>query len=152
MRVSDGSSISYLNGNTYMASVVNNVLYYIDLDNNYALTSVNLSNNTKKVLTTDKVVLYNVYNDVIYYQEETYDHSFNRMNKDGSNQIKIYDGDITSISCTSKYTFSRCSVLILFTELRLMEILQSRNSLLRLTDKILYKPLRIILCKGLFLY
>lgn len=28
-----------------------------------------------------------------------------RMNKDGSNQIKIYDGDITSISCTSKYTF-----------------------------------------------
>lgn len=105
MRVSDGSSISYLNGNTYMASVVNNVLYYIDLDNNYALTSVNLSDNTKKVLTTDKVVLYNVYNDVIYYQEETYDHSFNRMNKDGSNQIKIYNGDITSISCTSKYTF-----------------------------------------------
>lgn len=105
MRLSDGTSLLYCDANTYLASIVDNVLYYIDLDNNYALTAVNLETNTRKVLTKDKVVKYNVYKDVIYYQEETYDHSLMRINKDGSNPVKIVDGDVSTISCTSKYTF-----------------------------------------------
>lgn len=105
LRLSDGSTLLYCDANTYLASVVDNVLYYIDLSNNYALTAVDLSTNTRKVLVKDRVVKYNVYKDVIYYQEESYDHSLSRINKDGSNQIKIIDGDVATISCTSKYTF-----------------------------------------------
>lgn len=105
MRLSDGTSLLYCDANTYLATVVDNVLYYIDLGNNYALTAVDLATNTRKVLTTDRVVRYNVYRDLIYYQEESYDHSLMRMNKDGSNPVKIVDGDVSTISCTSKYTF-----------------------------------------------
>lgn len=105
MRISDGSSTSYLVANATNVSLVDNVVYYIDLDNDYALTAVDLATNTRKVLTKDKVVRYNVYRDVIFYQEESYTHSLMRMRIDGSEATEITEGDVSSISCTSKYTF-----------------------------------------------
>ena len=105
LNLKNGISLMYCNANAYMATLVNNVLYYIDLDNNYALTAVDLSTNKRRVIVSDKVVFYNVYDTVIYYQEESYDHSFNRIRTDGTDKFKITDGDVASVSCTSLYTF-----------------------------------------------
>ena len=103
--IEDKTSSLYMDGNTYMANIVGNELYYIDLDNNYALTKVNLNTYDTYVLTDEKCVLYNVYNGIIYYQTEGAVNAMKRMNNDGSNQTVIMEGNITSISCTSQYTF-----------------------------------------------
>ncbi len=104
--ISSGSDSLYIEGNTYMASIVDGYVYYIDLDNGYALTRINLSDRKKTVISDDRCILYNVYDNVIYYQAENPNgHACYRINTDGSSRTKITDGDISSISCTSMYTF-----------------------------------------------
>ena len=105
MDIDDGVSALFYDGNTYMANIINNKMYYIDLDNNYALTCIDLLTYERQVLTNDRVVLYNVYNNVIYYQKENGTHALIRMNLDGSDKETIVEGDITTIHCTSLYTF-----------------------------------------------
>lgn len=105
MSIDTGNTAVFLDGNTYLPTRIDNTLYYIDLDNDYALTKLDISTNTETVLTTDKVVLYNVYDNVIFYQTENDVHEFVRMSTDGNNRAVIYQGDVTSISCTSEYTF-----------------------------------------------
>lgn len=106
MDISDGLSSLYMTGNTYMANYVDNNLYYIDLDNNYALTKVDLSTNLRTVISRDRCILYNVYNGVVYYQAENNGkHALYRIKTDGSDRTEIIEGDITTISCTSQYTF-----------------------------------------------
>lgn len=105
MSVDTGTTHLYLASNTYMATRVDNTLYYIDLENDYALTKIDLSTNLRSVVTTDHVVLYNVYDNVIFYQKENDTHEVVRINIDGTNRTVIYTGDVSSISCTSQYTF-----------------------------------------------
>ncbi len=105
MNVSDGSSYPVLEANTYMANYIDGILYYIDLDNGYALTSYYTQTGQSRVITSEHVVLYNVYEGVIYYQEETGEHSVVRIGSDGSNPVRLMAGDVSSISCTSQYTF-----------------------------------------------
>ena len=59
----------------------------------------------KRVITNERVVLYNIYENVIFYQEETGDHSVKRIYLDGTNPVMIMPGDVSNIGCTSKYTF-----------------------------------------------
>ncbi len=105
MSVETGASAIYLDVNAYLPTRVDNTLYYIDLDNDYALTKLDISTNTKSVITTDKVVLYNVYDNVIFCQTENDVHELVRISTDGNNRAVIFQGDVTSISCTSEYTF-----------------------------------------------
>lgn len=105
MSVETGNTAIFLDSNTYLPTRIDNTLYYIDLDNDYALTKLDITTNTKTILTTDKVVLYNVYDNVIFYQTENDVHEFVRMSTDGNNRSVIFQGDVTSISCTSEYTF-----------------------------------------------
>lgn len=104
--IGTGSDSLYIEGNTYMTNIVDGYVYYIDLDNGYALTRINLSDRKKTVISDDRCILYNVYENVIYYQAENPDgHACYRINTDGSGRIEIMSGDISSISCTSQYTF-----------------------------------------------
>ena len=105
MNIEDGQSVPCLDANTYMTNYINGVLYYIDLDNNYALTAYNTSTRAKRIITNERVVLYNIYENVIFYQEETGDHSVKRIYLDGTNPVMIMPGDVSNIGCTSKYTF-----------------------------------------------
>ena len=106
MDINSGNDSLYIEGNTYMTNIVDGYVYYIDLDNDYALTRINLTDLTKSVVTGDHCILYNVYGNVIYYQAENPDeHGCYRINTDGSNRTEILSGDISSISCTSRYTF-----------------------------------------------
>lgn len=99
------ASVAVLAGNTYKASMVDGILYYIDLDNNYALTKYDPAANTTSVLSGGRCVNYNVYEDVVFYQTEGSQNALRRVNTDGSNDILILAGNVDSISCTSQYTF-----------------------------------------------
>ena len=104
--IDTGNESLFMEGNTYMAQTVDGYLYYIDLDNGYALTRVNLADQKKEVISDDKCIFYNVYGNVVYYQAENGDdHGCYRINIDGSDRTEIMSGDISSISCTSQYTF-----------------------------------------------
>ena len=105
MNADDGSYVPCLEANTYMANYINDVIYYIDLDNNYALTAYNVNTKTTRVITNEHVVLYNIYENIIYYQEETGEHSLKRIYLDGTSPVTVMAGDVSSISCTSKYSF-----------------------------------------------
>ncbi len=106
MNVSDGLSSLYLTGNTYMSVYSEDTLYYIDLDNNSALTRIDLSSKQKTIVTTDPCTLYNVHGDtVFYYTESEAGRGLYRIGTDGSDRTYIMAGGISTISCTSKYTF-----------------------------------------------
>ncbi len=99
----------YKTGNFYMPIVCNNYMYYIDLDNNRALSRMNMATEEKEVLSSDKVVNYNLSEDsnVIFYQAENSldDHKLVRMDLNGENAIDVVLGDCFNISITSTYTY-----------------------------------------------
>ena len=100
-----GSDILYLKANTYQPIRIDDILYYIDLDNDYALTKINLTTNIRSVLTTDRVVRYNVYGNMIFYQSEDPVHEVVCMDTTGNKRRSLYTGDVSTIGCTSTYTF-----------------------------------------------
>ena len=100
-----GSDSLYMEGNTHQAIRVEDVLYYLDMNNDYALTKVNLVTNVRSVLTNDRVVKYNVYGNMIFYQSEDPVHEVVCMDINGNNRRSLYTGDVSTIGCTSKYTF-----------------------------------------------
>lgn len=96
-------------GNFYLPVVLNNYLYYIDLDNSRRLTKMNLSTEKTQVLTEDSCVSYNISEDknVIFYQAENSvdDHKLVKIDTNGDNLTVIKEGDCYNISITSKYMF-----------------------------------------------
>ena len=94
-----------LEGNTYLASMNDDILYYLDMSDNYVLTAYDTLTGTTKILYDGRCVNYNIYDDVIFFQTEDGDNALHRMNLDGSNDTIIMTGNADSISCTSQYTF-----------------------------------------------
>ncbi len=103
--LSSGADISVLEGNTYLASMNDDILYYLDMSNNYALTTYDTLTGVTKVIYDDKCINYNIYDDVIFFQTEDGNNALHRMNIDGSGDTIIATGNVDSISCTSQYTF-----------------------------------------------
>ena len=94
-----------LEGNTYLASIVDGTIYYIDMANNYALTKYDPATGISSVLYDGRCINYNVYDSVIFFQTEDGNNALHRMNIDGSNDTILIKGNTDSISCTSQYTF-----------------------------------------------
>ena len=92
-------------GNTYLASRVNGIYYYIDLDNSYALTKYEPSTGIKTVLYDGKVVNYNIYDNVVFFQTEGDFCGLHRIDTNGMNDTLLADGNVNRIFCTSNYTF-----------------------------------------------
>lgn len=105
MNMSDGSYRMVYTGNTAMASVVDDYLYYIDLDNDDRLTCVDLLTDRVYVLTAEPVTLYNVYDGMVFYQTAGDKPALCKINRDGSDPYTVVEGTVTSIYCTSIYTF-----------------------------------------------
>ena len=97
----------YYEGNTYMASIYNNKLYFIDLSDDYSLVCVDMLSGTQNTITSDHVVNYNVYENTVYYQIEEPVHALMKINVDGTGRLQLMEGDFSSISCTSSYSFFR---------------------------------------------
>lgn len=103
--LSCGLADTLLEGNTYLASMNDDILYYLDMSDNYVLTAYDTLTGTTKILYDGRCVNYNIYDDVIFFQTEDGDNALHRMNLDGSNDTIIMTGNSDSISCTSQYTF-----------------------------------------------
>ncbi|MDO5381955.1 MAG: DUF5050 domain-containing protein [Eubacteriales bacterium] len=98
----------FYNCNSYMATIEGNYAYYIDLDKDYTLVRLNTANRTLEQLfkpSNGKVINYNVYGNKIFFQVEGDATGLYRMNIDGTQVEYIAAGNITSIHCTSQYTF-----------------------------------------------
>lgn len=105
MNLSDGNIRLYLDANTAMATVVDNSIYFIDLDNGNRLTRLNLMDASTTILSEEPVALYNVYNGIVFYQTTGDNPALIRVYDDGSVPTTVVDGTVTSIYCTSIYTF-----------------------------------------------
>ena len=103
-----GMSSVVLQANMCYPTVENGYVYYMDMDSNYRLCRVDLTNVDAgaTVLTNDRVDTYNVYNNCIFYQRNSETNpALMRMNIDGSNPEVVAEGNYTNINCTSNYTY-----------------------------------------------
>ncbi len=103
-----GAITTVYEANSYMVDAADNYIYYIDLSKNYSLVRLNLSNNTVELLfepDDGKVIRYNRYGSKIFFIVEGQDAGLYRMNINGTQIESIAAGNISSVSCTSQYTF-----------------------------------------------
>lgn len=103
-----GAITTVYEANSYMVDAADNYIYYIDLDKNYSLVRLNISNNTVELLFEPdggKVIRYNRYGSKIFFVIEGQDAGLYRMNTNGTQIESIAAGDISSVNCTSQYTF-----------------------------------------------
>ena len=81
-------------------------IYYMSVDNDYALYRYSLSSNTIERITDDRVDAFNVIGDLVYYQKNsTTDPMLIRMRTDGTGKEMIAAGNYTNINTTSYYTY-----------------------------------------------
>lgn len=81
-------------------------LYYMNIPDHYSLYRCNLSDQTSEKLTNDRIDVFNVYGDYIYYQKnDTKNPALIRMASDGSNPEVVAEGNYTNINITSEYTY-----------------------------------------------
>lgn len=100
----NGTSVFYY-GNTYLPAIENNCLYYIDLGDGYNLKRYQLSTKTLDLISDQRCINYNVIGNKVYYVTEGENGGLYRSNTDGSQPELVTRGNISSVHCTSQYTF-----------------------------------------------
>ncbi len=92
--------------------IINNViiegtyLYYMNIDDSYRIYRMNISTHEKEKLTEDRVDIFNVYGDNIFYQRNSESEpALVHMKTDGSGASIVASGNYTNINCTSTYTY-----------------------------------------------
>ncbi|NLZ80298.1 MAG: DUF5050 domain-containing protein [Clostridiales bacterium] len=106
---SNDTSSLLISGNYYQPSVVDGVLYAIDLEKDYSLIKMNLDTMEETTLSDVRCINYNVYDDYVFYQVENIeDPSQNglfRMKTDASSNELVIAGNFMNINTTSEYTY-----------------------------------------------
>lgn len=93
-------------GNIWNPIIIDNYVYYMDLDNHYGISRYNMTNNTVERLTNDRTDYFNVYGSMIYYQTCDADApALKRMNTDGSGNETVMEGAYKNINITSNYVY-----------------------------------------------
>lgn len=104
----NGNTELFYEGNCFQPIYAYGYLYFIDLNDNYALKRVDMETNDITVITSDRCINYNVYNDVIYYEienPETNRYGLFRNNMYGTNEEQITDSPCNNINITADYTY-----------------------------------------------
>lgn len=84
----------------------NGYVYYMDVADNYRLCRYSMSDNVVEVLTNDRIDMFNVYDNYIYYQVSSKDApALKRMLADGSSQELVREGVYQNINITSQYVY-----------------------------------------------
>lgn len=89
----------------YMPIVDGTTVYYIDIHNNYALVSYDMSNGQKAFLTTERTDMYNISDLYIYYQTAGDTPQLKRISKDGRFSEVVAEGVYRNINVTSEYVY-----------------------------------------------
>lgn len=93
-------------GNIWNPIVQGGYVYYMDVPENYRLCRYNLSTNVVEILTNDRIDMFNVYDNYIYYQVSSSDTpALKRMLIDGSSQEIVREGVYQNINITSQYVY-----------------------------------------------
>ena len=103
-----GTVSIFYDANAYLADAADSYIYYIDLDKDYSLVRLNTSSKTLEQLYSGengRVINYNRYGNKIFFVLEGEKSGLYRMNADGTQVEYIAEGNISSIHCTSQYTF-----------------------------------------------
>lgn len=106
MNIETGSTSLVYEGTCWNPIYDDNYIYFIDIENNYALARMNLTTLEKQNLTSGRVDTYNLYEEYIYYQvNDTTDPKLCRMKKDGTEIETILSGNFCNINVTSEYVY-----------------------------------------------
>lgn len=104
--VSTGRDAVIWQGNIWNPIVQGDYVYYMDVGEDYRLCRYNLSSNVVEVLTNDRIDMFNVYDNYIYYQVSSADSpALKRMMIDGSSQEIVREGVYQNINITSEYVY-----------------------------------------------
>ncbi|MCR4739343.1 MAG: DUF5050 domain-containing protein [Lachnospiraceae bacterium] len=96
----------YLNERVHDPVYSNGYIYYMSVDDDYHLYRYSISDNTATRLTDERLDLFNVYGDVIFYQVSDQNNPMLvRMRADGSEKTAIAEGIFTNINMTAYYTY-----------------------------------------------
>lgn len=105
--VDNGSSSYYLPERMYNPTPSGDFIYYMNVNDNYTLYRYDYYAHTTQKLTNERVDVFNVYGNNVFYQTNSSTPYLARMMGDGSNPTIIAEGIYTDINCTSTYTFFR---------------------------------------------
>ncbi len=93
-------------GNIWNPIVQDGYVYYMDVPENYRLCRYNLADGAVEVLTNERIDMFNVYGNYIYYQVSSPDSpALRRMLIDGSSQELVREGVYQNINITSQYVY-----------------------------------------------
>lgn len=94
------------NVRAYNIALSGDYAYFMNIDDDYKIYRYSLSSRTLEKVCDDRVDLFNVYGNTIFYQKNSKDEqALIRMNVDGTNQQVVSYGNFTNINCTSAYTY-----------------------------------------------
>lgn len=93
--------------NMYQPIYHNGDIYYIDLDTNYHLCKYNLTTGENTTLVSNRVDMFNVYGNIIYYQSDSSkaDAALMRIGTDGMSEEFVLSGIYCDINITSQYVY-----------------------------------------------
>ncbi|ABX41721.1 DUF5050 domain-containing protein [Lachnoclostridium phytofermentans] len=110
MNTKDNTVKSILNSNCYMPIARPEGIYYISLEDNYALCRIDYEGNNKTVLIDEFCSTYNISIDgnYIFYQVDGGDNNhLGQINLTTMEKKVVLDGDYKQIGCTSNFVFFR---------------------------------------------
>lgn len=93
-------------GNLWNPVYENGYIYYMDVGNDYRLCRYSLYDDAAEVLTEERIDLFNVYGNYIYYQtNDASSPALKRMYIDGTSQETVRSGIYENINITSQYVY-----------------------------------------------
>lgn len=106
MDIETGSTSLVYEGTCWNPIYDDNYIYFMDIENNYTLSRINLTTLEKQNITSERIDTYNLYGEYIYYQiNDATDPSLCRMKKDGTETEIILNGNFCNINVTSEYVY-----------------------------------------------
>lgn len=89
----------------YMPIIDGNIVYGIDIHNDYSLVKFDISSGEKTLLDSDRTDMINLTRDYIYYQTSGKTPQLKRIKRDGSGMEVVKDGAHSNINATSAYVY-----------------------------------------------
>ncbi len=106
-----GSFTDVVEANMYEPIVQGDLVYFLDLDNNYHLSVCSMSEGNVRELIPERIDSYNLYGDIVYYQtvdeKDQNGYALKRARVDGSSVETVKTGVYTDLSITSTYVYFR---------------------------------------------
>lgn len=90
----------------YLPIISGSYIYYLDLRDDYHLKAYSMSDGSVQTIVNERIDTYNVYNNIIYYQNVNPDsYALKRIYTDGTGEEIVRVGVFKNINITSEYTY-----------------------------------------------